>query len=481
MKSSSAKDTATPSSVVENATRESPALEDLATGGTTMKKASHGREPGLWKRGLLWLLFLGPFFFLSYGFANSLAAERSDVGRVVFDWETAIPLWPWTIIPYWSIDLLYGLSLLLPSNRRELDRHGLRLLSVQLLCVACFLIWPLTFTFERPEMGGVFGWLFEVLMGFDKPFNQAPSLHIALLVVLWTRFSAHTPRRWQPLLHLWFALIGISVLTTWQHHFIDLPTGALAGFICLWLWPTNMDSPFSYLRLSKQSQRRRLGTYYLGAAALLGILSLTLGGWALWLCWPAVSLLLVGLNYWMFGAQGFQKQDSGPRAGRLSVGALGLLAPYLGAAWLNSRLWTHKAPQPGLVAEQVWLGRFPDQAAREHKSGLIDLCAELPINPRGLAYRHFPVLDLTPPSVEVCREAAYAIEQLRQQGSVLVFCALGYSRSATAVAAWLLLYGNSANVAEAQAQLRLAQPKVVLSDAHLAVLASLIKMTHGSA
>lgn len=132
---------------------------------------------------------------------------------------------PWTIIPYWSIDLLYGLSFLLPSHRRELDRHGLRLLSVQLICVACFLIWPLTFTFERPEISGVFGWLFELLMGFDKPFNQAPSLHIALLVVLWARFRAHTARRWRLLLHLWFALIGLSVLTTWQHHFIDVPTG----------------------------------------------------------------------------------------------------------------------------------------------------------------------------------------------------------------------------------------------------------------
>nr|MBL8456067.1 hypothetical protein [Zoogloeaceae bacterium] len=30
----------------------------------------------MWLRSIAWLLFLGPFFFLSYGFANGLAAER---------------------------------------------------------------------------------------------------------------------------------------------------------------------------------------------------------------------------------------------------------------------------------------------------------------------------------------------------------------------------------------------------------------------
>lgn len=196
------------------------------------------RETGLWKRGVLWLLLLGPLFFASYGFANWLTAQREDVGSLVFAWESAMPLWPWSIVPYWSIDLLYGLSFLLPATRREMDRHALRLLTAQIICVACFLLWPLRFTFERPELDGFFGWMFDVLMGFDKPFNQAPSLHIALLVVVWVMFARHTRSLLlRGLLHGWMALIGLSVLTTWQHHFIDVPTGALAGWLCVWLWP----------------------------------------------------------------------------------------------------------------------------------------------------------------------------------------------------------------------------------------------------
>jgi len=196
---------------------------------------SPSREPRLIRRGVFWLLLLGPLFFLSYGLANNHTAGRSDVGSLVFGWESRMPLWPWTIIPYWSIDLLYGLSFLLPRTRQEMDRHALALLTAQLISVSCFLLWPLRFTFERPELGGVFGWMFDVLMGFDKPFNQAPSLHIALLVIIWTMFARHVQRQpWRWLMHGWMALIGVSVLTTWQHHFIDVPTGALAGFVCVW-------------------------------------------------------------------------------------------------------------------------------------------------------------------------------------------------------------------------------------------------------
>jgi len=166
--------------------------------------------PRPWGRAALWLAFLGPFFFATYGLATWFTALRPEVPAIVFAWEHAIPFLPWTIVPYWTIDLFYALSLFVCASRSELDTHAKRLLTAQVIAIASFLLFPLRFTFDRPETGGVFGDLFRVLAAFDQPFNQAPSLHIAL--------------------------IGVSVLTTWQHHFIDLPTGALLGFFCLWLW-----------------------------------------------------------------------------------------------------------------------------------------------------------------------------------------------------------------------------------------------------
>lgn len=411
---------------------------------------------------MAWLALLGPLFFLSYGFANHWAARQPAVSSVVLPWEASIPFWAWSIVPYWSIDLFYALSLFVCRNRRELDTHALRLLTAQVVAVACFLAWPLRFSFQRPETEGVFGWLFDVLLGFDKPYNQAPSLHIVLLVILWVRWAAHTHGPWRWLLHGWFALIGLSVLTTFQHHFIDIPTGLLVGWLCVWLWPEDGTSPWKTAAWAAEPQRWRLAAVYLLAALGCAAIARLFGGAAWWLLWPAVSLLLVALNYVLLGAAGFQKGADG----RLSPAASWLLAPYLALAWLNSRWWTRAQPGPREVLDGVWLGRIPATGARGHFSRVLDVCAELPLRSSRPGDRVRPMLDLVPPTPAQLLAAAADIEALRGDGPVLVCCALGYSRSAAVVAAWLLHSGRVESVDAAITVLRRAQPKLVLGIAH---------------
>ncbi|WP_312786526.1 phosphatase PAP2 family protein, partial [Stenotrophomonas indicatrix] len=308
----------------------------------TLAATASSSEARPWRRALLWLALLGPFFFASYGFANWMAGRHAQLPVMAFAWETRIPFVPWTIVPYWSIDLFYAISFFLCRRRLELDRHALRLLSAQVIAVACFLLWPLRFSFERPEIGGVFGWLFDVLLGFDKPFNQAPSLHIVLLIVLWVKFAQYLHGVWRLVLHVWALLIGISVLTTFQHHFIDIPTGLLAGWLCVWLWPEQGTPPLRAWQAAGDPKRWRLAALYVLGAGLLLVPVVMLRGTALWLLWPMVSLLLVSLAYAGLGTAVFQKRADG----RLTMAARWLLAPYLAAAWINSRLWTRRAPQP---------------------------------------------------------------------------------------------------------------------------------------
>ena len=259
--------------------------------------ASMSRAPLHWGRSIAWLLFLAPFFFLSYGYSNRLAAENGVTDSLFFAWERHIPIVPWTILPYWSIDFLYGISFLLCRSKSAVDRHALRLLTAQLISVACFIAFPLHFAFARPQVDGFFGTLFDLLMGFDQPYNQAPSLHIGLLVVIWAGFVAGLPRRWHVPVHVWGALIGISVLTTFQHHFIDVPTGALVGLLCLWIWPDAGRSPLSIHAFRMTSVHRRLALRY-GLGAVVAICAaVALGGIVLWLSWCAAALALVGAIY----------------------------------------------------------------------------------------------------------------------------------------------------------------------------------------
>jgi len=427
-------------------------------------------EPRPWRRALAWLAFLGPLFFASYGLANWLASRRAEVGAIVFEWESAIPFLPWTIVPYWTIDVLYGVSLFVCTSRRELDVHVRRLLLAQAVAVACFLLFPLRFTFARPETAGVFGWMFDVLTGFDKPFNQAPSLHIALLVILWLLYLSHARGAWRWLVHGWFAVIALSVLTTYQHHFIDVPTGAFLGWLCVWLLPDEGRSLPSTARLTHDPARRRLALRYAAGAALAAGAAVAIGGWGIWLLWPAASLAIIAAIYAFLDEGAFQKAVDGS----MSPAVRWLLAPYLAGAWLNSRWWTRSSRLACPVVPGLLIGRLPTLAEREAQGirSVVDMSAELPCSARGVRYTSVPQLDLTAPSPSQLERAVLAIDAAMPHGPVLVCCALGFSRSAAAVAAWLVATGRAMGVAEAVEQVRRARPAAVLGPELLEVLRS---------
>ncbi|QNP50140.1 phosphatase PAP2/dual specificity phosphatase family protein [Diaphorobacter aerolatus] len=433
------------------------------------------REPGTWKRGVLYLLCLAPFFFLTYGFANQHASGLSDVPSIVFEWEKQIPLWPWTIVPYWSIDLFYGLSLLLCWNRFELRQQALRLFAAQLISITCFVLIPLKFSFERPPLDGFFGLWFDVLMGFDKPFNQAPSLHIVLLIILWDFYRRHVSAGWVWLVHVWCLLIGVSVLTTWQHHFIDLPTGLLVGALCMWLFPLRAKSPFQ--GDGEQARTRRhmqiAGVYLLGALLLVAFAWAGGGAW-LWLFYPAVSLVWVALAYGLVRPHFFQKR---PEDGAVSVASRILFAPYFAGAWLNSRIWTRTHAQDSRVITvdgvTLWLGRIPSAGDVAAYDAMFDCAAELPLLLGTQFYARYLSLDLVPLQVKQLRVAARRLDaMLWSTGSknVLVFCALGYSRSAAVLCGWLLHRGAAESPEAAMQIVRAARPWVVLRPEQIAQL-----------
>jgi hypothetical protein len=403
----------------------------------------------LYGRALAWLALLGPSFFLLYGWANARSANLANVPSIVWDWEHHIPFVPSFLLPYMSEDLFYAASLFLIPSRAQMDRHAVRLLAALLFSVACFVLFPLKCSFVQPPVEGFNALLLNALTSFDKPYNQAPSLHISLLVLLWVQYSRHLSGWVRRATLGWFALIGLSVLFTWQHHAIDVVLGLFAGFGVLYLLP---DSPW---RFAPNPVHRKLALAYGLGAVALGTAAFTLGGIAWWLAWPAGSTAVVSAGYAGLGPQIFQKGEGGRRSPAATV----VLGPYLFAAWLNAKIfrWLKAVPPPVELGDlKLWPWPGPITA----QDGVVSLCGELP-TPRSARETHRPVswLDLVVPSMTSMSAAVDALDNLRAQGYRLnATCALGRGRSAMLAAAWLLHTGRACSARSALDLVRETHP-----------------------
>ena len=407
---------------------------------------------------VLWLAGLAPFFFLSYGLANWVTSLRHDVPSLVFGWEHQVPFVAWTIVPYWSLDLFYAASLFICRTRIELNTHAKRLVAVQIMSVAAFLAFPLRFAFERPHPAGFPGRMFDLLASFDQPFNQAPSLHVSIATILWARYSRHLSGGALWLARFWLILAGVSTMTTYQHHFIDVATGVWLGLSCIAFIP-DAQAVVQRQRF-RDPARMKIALIYLAGFVALVALAIQIRGWAWWLLWPAGSLVIVAGIYFAGQPELFQK-----RGGAISPPMIWLLAPYLAAAKVNSRISTMQHSAADEIADGVWIGRLPRKCERKVFASVVDLAAELPIDAVGISYRAVPMLDLVAPTVEQLDAAVKAIEDFRSERPTLVCCALGYSRSALTGAAWLTYSGRARSANAAIALTKASRPCIVLRRA----------------
>ncbi len=417
-----------------------------------MHSPAHKTSPHapLIRRGIICLLWLAPLFYASYGFANWLAAQCGVVPEISFGWEKHIPFLSWTILPYWSLNLFYAAALLTCRDKLSQNRLIGRYLTAQSIAVLCFIAFPLTITWEKPATSGLSGWLFTMLGTFDQPFNQAPSLHIALGLIIWDHLRHSLPATWRMIWHGWCLLIAISVLTTWQHHFIDIPTGALLGLFALWLFPREGVAPWQNYRLTRDHKALKLAVIYGSAGLLLLFLSHTGQHPAiLLLLWPALALLLLATAYSGGGAKFFQKRSNGS----VSLASLWLFMPLRLFFRINRIAWTWREPAAVKITDTLYLGRFPKKAETQNYAAIIDMTAEC-IAPRKITaqWQAFPLLDLACPDPATMHKAVAAIHAAPRP--TLICCALGYQRSANLIARWLVESGHAANSAQAEALIR---------------------------
>jgi len=378
---------------------------------------------------------LSLLFVFVYGVCNALAAARADVGTAFFAWELRIPFVPALILPYMSIDLFFVASFVLCSDRIELRTHARRIAAAILIAGCGFLLFPLTTGYSKPEVSGWSGRLFEFLWSFDKPHNLVPSLHVALASLLWPVYARHTRRLARWLVNCWFALMIVSPLFTWQHHALDVATGAMLGQICVFAFPEARERAL----VRSAAPNFRVARYYAAGAIAFAIVAVVFGSWFLLLLWPAASLALTASAYVRGDSTIFRKKN-----GRLSISTRLVLGPYLIGA-IISRLVYRGGREPWIeAAPGVYRGRLlTRREALAIKAtgitGVLDMTAEHSETRAfvQVEYLNIPVLDLTKPSGKQFDEAVAFIAKHAGLGGVYVHCALGVSRSSAVVEAYL--------------------------------------------
>ena len=354
------------------------------------------------------LVVVAAIFYASYGATNALASARANVPEIYFAWERAVPFWAWSIVPYWSLNLLYALGFFLCRDGRELARYVTQLLAAQLIATLFFIIFPLQMSWEKPAVSGLSGFLFSSLAAFDLPFNQAPSLHIILCVVVGAFYLRKARAVWlKAALVAWFALIGLSVLTTYQHHFIDIPTGLAAGCLVLLIRPLD-GAPLSFA-IAREAARYKWAALYLGLAfmtlfaAILG--AKIWGAWMLWLSWASLSFALVACGYAFLGAGVFAKNEQG----RHAAAAKALLFPYLCVARLNAFFWLRGRRLSDEILPRLYLGSVKEAGKFD---AVLDCAAEFERPGGAQIYASLPMLDMITPGADELKRGADELERL---------------------------------------------------------------------
>jgi protein-tyrosine phosphatase/membrane-associated phospholipid phosphatase len=400
---------------------------------------------------------LSILFVIVYGGCNWLAARRGYAGTFYFQWERNIPFVPLLILPYMSIDIFFIAAPFLCKNDRELSIFTKRVATAILVAGAFFLLFPLRFAFPRPHASGWTGAFFDWFRGMDAPYNLFPSLHATFWLLLVNLYARHLRGFLLWAVMIWFLFIGLSPVLTYQHHVIDIVGGfALAGY-CFYFF---RDTPSKLLVVPNP----RIGLYYAAAAAIVLALVPTDWPWSALFFWPVIALCIATSAYFGAGPIVFRKQ-----AGRLPWSTRFVLGPYLFGQYLSLFYYRRQCRVWDEITPRVWIGgrlgkRSARSALQAGVTAVLDLSAEFSETKsfRALCYRNIPILDLTAPTQKQLHEMGEFIAEQCQFGVVYVHCKIGYSRSAAAVAAYLLVTGKLDDVEEALAILRRARPSIVI-------------------
>ncbi len=373
------------------------------------------------------------------------------------------------ILPYMSIDLFFIAAPFFCRTDEELRVLSRRVVAAILIAGLCFLLFPLRFAFPRPHAGGWLGAIFDWFRGMDSPFNLLPSLHAALLLLLVDLYARNLRGVFLFAAMLWFLLIGLSPLLTYQHHVIDIVGGFVLAAYCFYFFrEPSLAMPVVV--------NRRIGSYYAAGATVFLLMGAIFWPWGILLLWPAVALGIVAIAYFGAGPVVFHKTN-----GKLPWSTRFVLAPCLLGQYFSLLYYRSQCRPWDAVTPRLWIGgqlgsRSANKALCSGVVSVLDLSTEFSeAKPfRKTNYQNIPVLDLTAPTQEQLAEMGKFIVNHSLKGVVYVHCKIGYSRSAAAVAAYLIMSGKAKTAGEALTIIRRVRPSIVIRPDVISAVADFV-------
>jgi hypothetical protein len=391
----------------------------------------------------LWLLLISLSYFsisyLSTAYLSANSLSITDYKTGLDDYQIFID---WMIIPYSTSILFYCYSLIATKNRIDLCILFAKLSWAVFIASTFFLLFPAKFSYTTPAIDNeVFLRIYALLHTIDNPYNQVPSLHVIFCVIFYNEFSKLV--RHQTMLFAirsWLLLIIISTWFTFQHHSIDIFTGLIVGIGINFL----ITKPQHYV-----------ASIYLMISGLSLIIANSMQDKSLLItvlcCYLWLSFALISIQYQRNNAQFLIKSKS-----KFNFFTWILYAPYILSyqlLWLVNyyKLEGHKLSYEGVttkVSDTLLVGPRLSTYHLEQlpaNSVFIDLSAEVAessaINQN--RYRYFPMLDLQAPHSSQIIPAVRAVHSHNKNNqTVYLHCAMGYSRSFLIACIYLIAYKN---------------------------------------
>lgn len=160
-----------------------------------------------------------------YGWCNLQASVNPVRYSMFTQWELGIPLVPWMIYPYVSLNVLFVLAAFVLKDISSVKGFCISMIVSVFIAGFIFYFFPGQLGFVRESVPG-YESMYDFMFSIDHPHNLFPSLHVTYSsLAVFAMIEQTSNKAFHVFMWIWLATVAASVVLVHQHHFFDIATG----------------------------------------------------------------------------------------------------------------------------------------------------------------------------------------------------------------------------------------------------------------